>query len=168
MKRCRSRNAVVALKRRCSRGCSRIPSSKQERRGGIETAPGVDDDPLREPKQERRGGIETSRRPQAACPSRRKQERRGGIETILPGPAGKREPARSRNAVVALKLAEALGQILKKLWKQERRGGIETGSQCARPARARPKQERRGGIETRSCSARSWLASFEAGTPWWH
>ena len=100
--------------------------------------------------------------------SQEKQERRGGIETSIPfrgsaaGRSGSRNavvalkpvtrdlgnhaPFRSRNAVVALKLARPCSCFIYTSRKQERRGGIETSS----------------GLSV------SIFGSREAGTPWWH
>ena len=54
-----SRNAVVALKQRVVPIEAARNSSKQERRGGIETGGKIDNACLARWKQERRGGIET-------------------------------------------------------------------------------------------------------------
>ena len=73
---------MVALKPGAIAAASVYFHTKQERRGGIETANGSLDELLRCEKQERRGGIETKRRirfSQSSSPV--KQERRGGIET---------------------------------------------------------------------------------------
>jgi hypothetical protein len=78
----RSRNAVVALKRRWGLGFVWVEFFE---------------------KQERRGGIETMKRMKKRLKAWGKQERRGGIETDM-GRRAIYPVHRSRNAVVALKL----------------------------------------------------------------
>jgi len=66
----------------------RIPSGKQERRGGIETRSRSPSGVEPPEKQERRGGIETDPEQPVAFQDPQKQERRGGIETALYARAG--------------------------------------------------------------------------------
>ena len=80
-----------------------------------------------------------------------------------------RETNRSRNAVVALKLAMIPACPLRS--PQRSRNAVvalKVAQEKDQPGLCVRKQERRGGIETSRLGEMRMKLEVEAGTPWWH